>query len=57
MMNRESVEQLRVKLQVDLTNTMNSARQIEGAIAACDRLIADDDVEQAAAKAAKKKTK
>lgn len=57
MMNRESVEQLRVKLQLDLTNTMNSARQIEGAIAACDRLIADDDKALAEAKAAKKKKK
>jgi hypothetical protein len=55
MMNRESVEQLRAKLQVDLANTLNSARQIEGAIAACDRLITDDDAEQAAVKAAKKK--
>lgn len=54
-MNRETVEQLRAKLQVDLTNTMNSAWQIEGAIAACDRLIADDDTALAAAKAAKKK--
>jgi hypothetical protein len=57
MMNRESVEQLRAKLQVDLANTLNSARQIEGAIAACDRLIADDDAAIASAKAAKKKTK
>lgn len=57
MMNRESVEQLRTKLQADLANTVNSARQIEGAIAACDKLIADDDAEQAEAKAAKKKPK
>lgn len=57
MTNRTSVEQLKAKLQVDLANTLNSARQIEGAIAACDRLIADDDAEQAAAKAAKKKPK
>lgn len=57
MVNRETVEQLKAKLNVDLANTLSAARQIEGAIAACDKLLNDDDAEQAAAKAAKKKPK
>lgn len=56
-MNRESAEQLKAQLQVDLANTVNSVRHIEGAIAACDRLIADDDAAIAAAKAVNKKSK
>lgn len=43
-MNRETVEQLRAKLQLDLANALNQARQFEGAIAACDKLLADDAV-------------
>jgi uncharacterized iron-regulated protein len=44
-MDRSKVEDLRAKLEIDRAQVAASLARVEGAIAACDRLIADDDAE------------
>lgn len=55
MIDRPSVESLKAKLLNDLRSLEAQGQQIQGAIAACDKLIADDEALKAAEKA--KKTK